>query len=283
MPEATATTRRPSARLRSVDEIEVLRGGAANEGAVVRVGAHVLRPANLHSTAVHALLRHVRDQGFAGAPEVVGFEEDGRERLVFVPGDVPLPPFPTWWLPDPVLASMARLLRRFHDATVGFVPAPDATWSHELRDPAPGRDPVLCHNDVCPENVVYRSARAVALIGFEFAAPGRREWDLGAMVMMCAPLDPPDNAAQFGLESRDPVRRARVAADGYGLDAAGRRALVDVVDERMKTAGDFIRDRALAGEPAFVRMWNASGGEARYERRRRWYAATRPVVVAALE
>ena len=29
----------------------------------------------------------------------------------------------------------------------------------------------MCHNDVCPENVVFRDGIAVALLDFEFAAP----------------------------------------------------------------------------------------------------------------
>ncbi len=235
-----------------MDDHEVLQGGVANAGAVVRSGAHVLRPAHAHSASVHALLRHLRDRGFEGAPEVVGFDGEDRERLVFVPGDVPLPPFPPWWQHDAVLASMAALLRRFHDAAREFEPAPDATWSDELRDPTPGVDAVLCHNDVCPENVVFDDGAAIALIDFDFAAPGRREWDLGAMAMMCAPLDPPEIAARLGMEMLDPVQRVRVEADGYGLDASGReraarRARREDVDDRR------LRSRPSAGWRAGVR------------------------------
>jgi hypothetical protein len=48
------------------DDIEVLQGGVGNAGAVVRIGAHVLRPTNPHSPAIHALLDHVRRSGFDG-------------------------------------------------------------------------------------------------------------------------------------------------------------------------------------------------------------------------
>lgn len=37
---------------------------------------------------------------------------------------------------------------------------------------------MLCHNDVCPENVVFRDGRAAALIDFDLAAPGRALWDI---------------------------------------------------------------------------------------------------------
>ena len=58
-------------------DVEVLQGGVANAGAVVRVGSHVFRPAGPHVPAIHALLAHVRAQGFDGVPEVIGIEPDG--------------------------------------------------------------------------------------------------------------------------------------------------------------------------------------------------------------
>ena len=53
-------------------------------------------------------------------------------------------------------------------------------WSDEMRDPDPLGDVVICHNDVCPENVVYRDGVAVALLDFDFAAPGRRVYDVAS-------------------------------------------------------------------------------------------------------
>ena len=95
---------------------EPLEGGITNAGRVVRVGPHVLRPAGPHSGSVHAFLRAVRQAGFEGASFPVGVDEDGRERLVFVEGDVPVPPYPGWSQSDTALASVARLLRGLHDA-----------------------------------------------------------------------------------------------------------------------------------------------------------------------
>jgi len=92
-----------------------LDGGIANAGLVVRVGPHVLRPAGPHSASIHAFLRAVRQAGFEGAPSPVGIDEDGRERLVFIEGEVPLAPYPDWSQSDAALASIAALLRRLHD------------------------------------------------------------------------------------------------------------------------------------------------------------------------
>jgi Phosphotransferase enzyme family len=202
----------------TVTEEELLRGGVANAGAVRRVGDDVLRRANAHSVTIHALLRHVRRAGFDGVPEPLGLDPGG-ERLRFIAGEVPYPPFASWAQTDDVLASTASLLRRFHDATVGFVAPENGTWSAEMTDAPSGEgnggernggernggernsgernsgggndDEVICHNDVCPENVVYRAGRAVALLDFDFAAPGSRVYDLARLALMQVPIDAP--------------------------------------------------------------------------------------------
>src|SRR5262245_54852300 len=156
-----AVIRKPSAVDRAAramlvgvaEEIE-LAGGVANAGAVARVGDVVLRPTNPHSAAIDALLVHLHGAGFRAVPEPLGHAPDGRERFGFIPGDVPLPPFPAWSLTDRALGSTAALLRAFHDAQVGFVVPPNVSWSDEMADPVGGT--VICHNDVCPENVVFR-------------------------------------------------------------------------------------------------------------------------------
>jgi Ser/Thr protein kinase RdoA (MazF antagonist) len=66
---------------------------------------------------------------------------------------------------DAALASIARLLGRMHDAAAA-VEVPGGRWNRELADPAGG--PMVCHDDVCPENVVFRDGEAVGLIDFDF-------------------------------------------------------------------------------------------------------------------
>jgi hypothetical protein len=163
-----------------------LEGGITNAGQVVRVGPHVLRPSSPHSGSIHAFLRAVRDAGFAGAPVPVGIDADGRERLVFVHGDVPVAPYPDWSQFDTALASVARLLRGLHDAARGFDPR-GLGWNDSLADPAGGT--VVCHNDVELSNVVFRDGVAVALIDFELAAPGRPVYDLAQFARLCVPID----------------------------------------------------------------------------------------------
>ena len=71
-----------------MEDREILHGGVANAGEVMRVGDHVLRPSNLHSPSIHRILAALAEAGFAGASVPVGIDPDGRERLVFIPGDV---------------------------------------------------------------------------------------------------------------------------------------------------------------------------------------------------
>lgn len=264
---------------------EILAGGIANAGRVVRVGDEVLRPPGEHRVLVHAFLDHLRARRFDGAPRPIGMASDGRERLEYIPGDVGIPPYPEWARSDDLLASAARLLRRLHDAGADFEPPPGATWNTELADPSAasstatatgagigGSDGVVwCHNDVCLENVVARRGVAVAFVDFEYLAPGRRVVDLAALARMCCPVDAPENSARLGWEPVDVAERLVVVADAYGL-THGRAALVDEIQRVVDDGGAFVRRRMAAGDEAFIRMFEDMGGEERFERRAAWFA-----------
>ncbi len=261
---------------------EVLAGGVANAGRVVRSGDEVHRPANAHSPAIHRFLSALAAAGFDGASVPLGIEA-GRERLVFVPGDVPVPPYPRWAQQDTALASIARLLLRFHAASRGF-DASASAWSTELQDPAGATTTgaVMCHNDVCLENVVFSAGNAVALLDFDFVAPGRPIYDLAQMARMCVPIDDDANAVRLGWEPGRRAARLRLVADEYGLDARGRAELLDNLSASIARGGEFVRRRVEAGDPNFVRMWNEMGGAARFDRRREWFNAEREQFVNAL-
>jgi hypothetical protein len=55
---------------------------------VLRRGGTVVRPPGSWTPAVHALLRHLEQAGFTGAPRVVGdgYDGQGREVLTFIEG-----------------------------------------------------------------------------------------------------------------------------------------------------------------------------------------------------
>ena len=257
-----------------------LKGGVANAGAVTRVGEHVLRPSNADTQTIHRLLRHLADEGFGGAPIPVGVDQDGRERLRFIGGDVALPPYPQWARTDAALASIARLMSRFHRAARTFAPSASTTWSDEMADPEGG--PVICHNDVCLENVVFRDGEAVALLDFDFAAPGRPVYDLACFVRMCVPIDDDENRARFGWNDDDLPARLRLVADAYGLGREERAEVVRALDNAIAHGGEFVQRRVDAGDPNFTAMWAEMGGMARFDRRRAWWQASRPHFAAAM-
>ena len=184
-----------------------LDGGIANAGQVVRVGRHVLRPSSPHSGSIHAFLRAVRDAGFEGAPWPVDIDEDGRERLGFIDGEVPVVPYPEWSQSDTTLASIARLLRGLHDAARG-----------STRKAAPGTraSPTrpVARSSATTTSSSRTSCSAAASpsrcsIDFEFAAPGRPVYDLAHLARFCVPIDDDVDQARLGWRSVDePARTA---------------------------------------------------------------------------
>src|SRR5205814_3427448 len=72
-----------------VEEVEEPLSGGNLSASVVRIGATVRRPTGPWTPAVHALLGHLADVGFDGAPRVLGFDDAGREILEYIEGEVP--------------------------------------------------------------------------------------------------------------------------------------------------------------------------------------------------
>ena len=259
-----------------VDEEIALVGGAG--AGLVRVGDTVRRPARPSSAAVRALLLHLEAVGFDGAPRHLGVDERGRDVLTFVEGDVPLPPYPPWALTDTALDSLGRLLRRFHDATADFDQGSTSGWSKEWADPRGG--PVVCHDDLFPENVVFRDGHVVALIDLAEAAPGRPLWDLAVAAQEWAPLHAP-GARPDHPDHLDGVRRTGRLARAYGLEPDRAQALVDVVDEERAHALANIRAQAAAGAAPWA-TWTEDGGEARAAADDAWLRRQRTALLEEL-
>src|SRR4051794_17091853 len=97
------------------DEPEVpLTGGSMT--AVVRVGDTVRRPAGAWTPSVHALLRHLRAEGFTQVPVPHGLDEHGREVLSLIEGEAATYPLPAFVLTDAMLTAVARLMCAYHEA-----------------------------------------------------------------------------------------------------------------------------------------------------------------------
>jgi hypothetical protein len=221
----------------------------------------------------------VRHAGFKGAPTPVGIDEDGRERLVFIEGEVPVAPYPFWSQSDTALASIARLLRGLHDAARGFDPE-GLTWNEALADPAGGK--LVCHNDVELSNVVFDDGVAVALLDFEFAAPGRAVYDLAQLARLCVPIDDDFDQVRLGWRLADRPARLRLVADAYGLDREGRAELLAAMDDAIDRIEAAARRGVEAGDPNAAAMLETTGGTEKYDRRRRWWAEHHDEFTAAL-
>ncbi len=259
---------------------EELAGGVDNAGRVIRDGDVVWRPAPKNVSTLHRFLTYITSRGFT-APVPIGVSGDGRETVRYIEGEVSLPPYPeTWVRTDATLQSAGRLLRSYHGAADGFLLDADMQWSSELADPEGGT--LVCHNDVCIENVVFRDGRATGLLDFDFSAPGRPQWDLVMAARYWVPLLDPESAAATTREHLDVTSRLQLLVAAYGLDVDDRRAFGDVLEEAEKVALRFVLGRIERGEEAFIQMWTDLGGEVRHQRKMAWLESALPGIQAAL-
>ncbi len=220
---------------------EPLAGG--NSTTVVRRGDTVRRTAGPWTPTIQALLRHLRAQGVTGVPEPLGTDEQGREVLSFLPGDVAHYPLPEWVWDESVLRDAGALLRRVHDASVGFLDARTAApvWQTAPHEPAE----VVCHNDVAPYNMVFRDGTLVGLIDFDTASPGPRIWDLAYLGYRLAPLvaDAGDSEGSDVVGRLDSLARLDVLVAAYGMPYS-RREILSVVVARLDELAAFTDERA---------------------------------------
>ncbi len=137
--------------------------------AVYRRGDIVIRETGPWGETIHALLRHLEEVGFEGAPRVAGsgFESDGRETLTYIEGEV-IDPSP--WTVEGA-AAVGTLVRRLHDATASFRPPDDALWPPWWGRSLGGSERIVSHCDIAPWNIVSRRRIPVALIDWELAGP----------------------------------------------------------------------------------------------------------------
>jgi Phosphotransferase enzyme family len=239
-----------------------LSGGTANRGLVIRVGDAVLRPTAPCWRATHALLAHLGDAGFDGAPRVLAATAE-TEMLTYMDGQAAVLPLTGEMLTDAALISVADLLRRYHHVAASFDPS-GYRWPRPI--PALFRTGLVSHNDVHPANVVFRRGRAVALIDFDLAGPGSSAWDFAAAARSWAPLQ--DD--QLILDDRQgrSLERFRIFLQASGLPRAGRREVAEAVVANHDWTYAIVREAAAIGHQGFADHWRTVAGSA--ARARRW-------------
>jgi len=228
---------------RSSRENRLEAWGSGSKGSKARRRAGVVyRDPGPQSQTVLALLRHLENVGFAGAPKVVGagFAPDGREMLSYIEGSSP---HPGPWAEE-AAAGVGKLLRDLHAAAATFAPPPGASWKPWFGRELPGSRPVIGHCDTGPWNIIARAGRPVALVDFEFAGPVDAVWELAQAAWLNAQLHDDDVAERCGLpDAAARARQLNLILDGYGLP---RRQRGDFVDKMIAFAVHDARAEAVA-------------------------------------
>ncbi|GGN19567.1 hypothetical protein FHR83_003933 [Actinoplanes campanulatus] len=195
-------------------------------------------PGEPWTPAVEALLRHLADAGFDGAPPV---EE---QTLRGVRTGTVLP-WPEWTRQDDTLWQVAQWLREYHEAVADFVPPGDAIW-RKGGAWEPGL--VIGHNDVAPYNATRAGQRLTGFVGWDFAGPVTRAADLAFTAFAWVPLNARDVAFAEGWTAfADRPRRLRMLLDAYRWQGTAADMIREVRD-RISAAIHDIRRLATAGD-----------------------------------
>lgn len=222
------------------DDSEILQGGV---NAVRRIGDTVVRPVGLHSTAVHALLEHVRSNGFRGCPEVLD-ADDAAETLSYLHGETCNYPVIESFRSDRALVSAARLLRSYHDATLGFS-LENRRWMLASEEP----QEVVCHGDFAPYNCVVVDGEVVGVFDFDTAHPGPRLADVGYAAYRWVPMVAPTNSVRLG-DTAEQGRRLRLFCQSYGTNDFA--SVVEYAQSTLRRLVDHMRSWAAAGNTSFA-------------------------------
>jgi Ser/Thr protein kinase RdoA (MazF antagonist) len=249
-----------------------LEGGGRT--VVMRRGDVVLRETGPWVDSVHALLRHLDDLRFEGAPRVVGagLDDRGRETLTYVEGDIV---HPAMWS-EATMTSMGELLRQLHDATSSFRPSANAIWRPWFGRQI-GTPDIIGHCDASPWNVVIRNDKACALIDWEVAGPVNRLTEVALVAWTCAQLYDDDIAEINQLpDARSRIMLVRRFADAYGLSNSDRHLLADRMIELAihAAAAECVEHNVTADSTEIGAQW----GIAWRARSAAWMMRNRPIL-----
>jgi hypothetical protein len=197
---------------------ERLPGG--HVGGAVRVGNTVRRPVGPWTPAVHALLGYLAPR-LPHVPEVLGFDDRGREVLSYLPGTVI--DVRAESLTPARLAALVAWTRAFHDAVAGFAhPGP---W----RWPPLAGPTLIGHNDLAPWNVCFAGDALAGVFDWDLAGPSTPLHELAFIAWSGVPLWGDIGAATAAA-------RLTAIADGYG--GVGARQILRAVPGRVRAMFD---------------------------------------------
>jgi hypothetical protein len=213
---------------------ERLPGG--NVGGAVRVGDTVRRPTGAWTPAVHALLDHLATR-VPNVPRVLGFDDQGREILTYLPGRVV--DIDTEMLTLRQIDAVATWTRAFH-ATVG-------DFSHRgpwRFFPTPGPT-LIGHNDIAPYNVCFDGDQLVGVFDWDLSGPSTPLLEVAFIAWNCVPL-------WRDIGPGPAAERLAAIASGYGV--FDPRQILHAVPERIQLMLDGIPAAAARGDRGMANL-----------------------------
>lgn len=257
-------------------EIPLTGGGRT---AVSRLGDVVHRETGAWAPAVHALLRFLKAEGFAGAPRVIGsgFDATGRETLSYLPGTSP---HPGPW-PEDAHFALGQMLADFHRISARFTPPEHAIWRDWFGRNLGDGPRIIGHCDLGDWNILMQNDLPSGFIDWEQAGPVDPMVELAQLCWLNAHLFDDDLATRLNLPPlATRAKNFHAITEGYGLPRASREKLVDT----MITLA--IHDTANEARQAGVTMEMTEAGEALWAmawraRSAAWMGRERAVLNAA--
>ena len=228
------------------------RGGTT----VWRSGAGVHRTTGPWTPTVHAFLVHLEAKAFAGAPRVLGFDDQGREMLTFVDGDVLADPqwqpgepglWPSFAQTPDALAAAGRLLADLHAAAADFRPTRPTWKQYDWPVLLPGE--IVCHGDVGRHNTVYRDGVPIAFIDWDTIRPNLALVEFGAAAWNFVPLGTDAYFEASGFPTRrDLAARLAIFAGAYGV--TDRRRVLWALQQGKQRSVEAMRHWPITGADA---------------------------------
>ena len=216
---------------------EQLVGGRSE---IFKEGKKVYRPKPFNHIEVHKFLDYLQSRGSRITPKVIGIT-DHQEVLSFMKGTV-YNELPFALQTDKMLKTAAKLLKKFHDLSRGYI------WHLEGNEqwllPAQEHVELICHGDFAPYNVTIVGEYAKAIIDFDTIHPGSAMWDIAYAIYRWVPFE-------AGGDLQAQIRKAKVFLTAYNSEWRDNETFVYVLTRRLEALVQFMQKEANEGNENF--------------------------------